>query len=228
MYSRDPMDIRSNAIFINGVHGLAKAVVDGTVTPDLWVVSRQEPLSIIKQEIRDKKTKVVCLPEEGIAWSRTPRGGAGPDRGPGPGTGPDGPAPGRAFSFPPGCRMVHRRPGPHLYPPEPPLETDGRPAREAPAVSTPIENPLLLRGGEVASPGVAAGPVYLVKNNLDLLKFPEGAVLVTSFPTPAGLRFCPGPRRWSLTGAGSPGTWPTWPGNSASRLCSTPGTPPGC
>jgi pyruvate,water dikinase len=51
-------------------------------------------------------------------------------------------------------------------------------------VASPIDQPLLLQGGEVASSGVAAGPVYLVKNNLDLLKFPEGAVLVTSLPHP--------------------------------------------
>ena len=36
----------------------------------------------------------------------------------------------------------------------------------------------------MASPGVAAGPVYQVRNNLDLLQFPEGAVLVTAFPHP--------------------------------------------
>ncbi len=43
---------------------------------------------------------------------------------------------------------------------------------------------MLLRGGETASPGVAAGPVYLVRNDMDLLQFPEGAVLVTAVPHP--------------------------------------------
>ena len=66
MYSRDPTDIRSDAIFINAVHGLAKSVVDGTVTPDLCVISRGEPLTILQQEIRDKEQKAVCLPEEGV------------------------------------------------------------------------------------------------------------------------------------------------------------------
>jgi pyruvate,water dikinase len=37
----------------------------------------------------------------------------------------------------------------------------------------------------MAGSGVAAGPVYIVKNNLDLLQFPPGAVLVTAFPHPA-------------------------------------------
>ncbi|MBI4794851.1 MAG: pyruvate, water dikinase, partial [Deltaproteobacteria bacterium] len=65
-----------------------------------------------------------------------------------------------------------------------PLKQMAAAAREAPVVSPSIDHPLLLRGGEVASPGVAAGPVYVVKNNLDLLQFPEGAVLVTSLPHP--------------------------------------------
>ena len=62
MYSRDPTDLRGDAIFINAVHGLAKSVVDGSVTPDLYVISRQEPLTVIRKEIRDKELKVVCLP----------------------------------------------------------------------------------------------------------------------------------------------------------------------
>ena len=44
--------------------------------------------------------------------------------------------------------------------------------------------PVLFQGGELASSGVAAGPVHVVANNLDLLQFPTGAVLVTAFPHP--------------------------------------------
>ena len=46
------------------------------------------------------------------------------------------------------------------------------------------EYPVLLTGGELAGSGVAAGPVCVVANNLDLLQFPTGAVLVTAFPHP--------------------------------------------
>ena len=81
MYSRDPTDIRSDAIFINAVHGLAKSVVDGTVTPDLWVISRGEPLTILQREIRDKEQKAVCLPEEGVRHaSRCPGDRGRPSR----------------------------------------------------------------------------------------------------------------------------------------------------
>jgi pyruvate,water dikinase len=185
MYSRDPMDIRSNAIFINAVHGLAKTVVDGTVSPDLWVVSRKEPLSIIRKEIRDKKQKAVCLPEEGIVLEADGQGQA--------------PALTDAqvlelartallleehFQAPQDVEWCLDAQGQLFILQSRPLKQLAGSAREAPAVSSPIDHPLLLQGGEVASPGVAAGPVYVVKNNLDLLKFPEGAVLVTSLPHP--------------------------------------------
>jgi pyruvate,water dikinase len=184
MYSRDPMDIRSNAIFINGVHGLAKAVVDGSVTPDLWVVSRKEPLSIIKKAISDKKHQAVCLPQEGVVMQPNPQGKE-------PSLSDD-----QVLEL---ARIALLLEGHFQSPQDIEWCIDGqgrililqsRPlkqmaaAREAPAVSSPIDHPLLLRGGEVASPGVAAGPVYVVKNNLDLLQFPEGAVLVTSLPHP--------------------------------------------
>lgn len=184
MYSRDPMDIRSHAIFINGVHGLAKAVVDGTVTPDLWVVSRKEPLSIIRKEIRDKKQKVVCLPEEGIVLEPNAQG--------------QEPSLSDAqvlelariallleehFQSPQDIEWCVDGQGRIFVLQSRPLKQMAA-AREAPAVSSPMDHPLLLKGGEVASPGVAAGPVYVVKNNLDLLQFPEGAVLVTSLPHP--------------------------------------------
>jgi pyruvate,water dikinase len=68
MYSRDPTDIRNDSIFINAVHGLAKSVVDGSVTPDLFVISRAEPLTIIRKEIRDKQQKAYTCPRRASAW----------------------------------------------------------------------------------------------------------------------------------------------------------------
>jgi pyruvate, water dikinase len=184
MYSRDPNDIRSDAIFINAVHGLAKAVVDGTVTPDLWVISRQH-LTVVKQEIQDKQQKVVCLPEEGVVLR------------------PDDQS--RESALTP--EQARRLAGialtleEHFQAPQDiewSIDAAGRifilQSRPLKQLSCPVQQertaprsgdyPVLLQGGEVAGPGVAAGPVYIVKNNLDLLQFPEGAVLVTSFPHP--------------------------------------------
>jgi pyruvate,water dikinase len=43
---------------------------------------------------------------------------------------------------------------------------------------------VMVEGGIEASPGLAAGPVFVVKKDMDALTFPEGAVLVTSQALP--------------------------------------------
>ncbi len=186
MYSRDPNDIRRDAIFINAVHGLAKSVVDGTVTPDLFVISRGEPPEIIQREIREKELKAVCLPEEGVLLESDEQG-ARPAL-----TDEEALTLARIalnleehFQAPQDIEWCIGRDGRVFVLQSRPLKQLAASSREEAAVSLPVENPVLVRGGETAGPGVAAGPVYLVKNNLDLLKFPQGAVLVTSFPHPS-------------------------------------------
>ncbi len=183
MYSRDPTDIRRDAIFLNAVHGLAKSVVDGTVTPDLWVISRDEPLMILKREVHDKGQKVVCLPKEGVrlesdAQSLEPAL-------------TDDQALHLArialtleshFQGPQDIEWCIDKGGRIWILQSRPLKQMAAPRDTAPALAE--AHPVLLKGGELAASGVAAGPVYLVQNNLDLLKFPEGAVLVTAFPHP--------------------------------------------
>ena len=187
MYSRDPTDIRGDAIFINAVHGLAKSVVDGTVTPDLFIISRGEPPVIIQKEIREKELKAVCLPEEGVLLESDEEGGT-PAL-----TDEQALALARIalileehFQSPQDVEWCIARDGRIFILQSRPLkQMAGASLRAEAAVSSPVENPVLLRGGDTAGPGVAAGPVYLVKNNLDLLQFPEGAVLVTAFPHPS-------------------------------------------
>jgi pyruvate,water dikinase len=184
MYSRDPTDIRRDDILLNAVHGLAKSVVDGTVTPDLWVISRQEPLAISRREIHDKGQKAVCLPAEGVRLESDTQG-----------TEPaltDDQALHLArialtleshFHGPQDIEWCLDRDGRLLILQSRPLKQLAAPRNDA-GFALAKDYPVLLRGGELASAGVAAGPVYLVQNNLDLLQFPEGAVLVTAFPHP--------------------------------------------
>jgi pyruvate,water dikinase len=187
MYSRNPTDIRGDAIFINAVHGLAKSVVDGTVTPDLFVISRGEPPAIIQKEIREKELKAVCLPEEGVLLESDEQGGT-PAL-----TDEQALALARIalileehFHSPQDVEWCIARDGRIFILQSRPLKQMAGASLGAEAsVSSPVENAVLLRGGDTAGPGVAAGPIYLVKNNLDLLQFPEGAVLVTAFPHPS-------------------------------------------
>jgi pyruvate, water dikinase len=186
MYSRDPMDIRSDAIYINAVHGLAKTVVDGSATPDLLVISRKEPLSIIKKEIADKKHKFICLPDEGVCREVT-------DEDSSQAAISDAQALALAryalrledhFQGPQDIEWSIDQAGQIYILQSRPLQQMVVTERDERELTSDIDNPIILRGGEMASPGVAAGPAYLVANNLDLLQFPEGAVLVTAFPHP--------------------------------------------
>jgi len=182
MYSRDPTDISRDAIFLNAVHGLAKSVVDGTVTPDLWVIARGEPLTILQREIRDKGQKAVCLPEEGVRMQADVQGSEAALT--------DDQALELArialvleshFKGPQDIEWCIDAAGRIFILQSRPLKQMVTPRSTATGAG---DYPVLFTGGELASSGVAAGPVHVVANNLDLLQFPAGGVLVTAFPHP--------------------------------------------
>ena len=60
MYSRDPNDPHSDHILINAVHGLGLWVVDGTVTPNIFTVSRHPIGTIIDKKISNQEKMLVC------------------------------------------------------------------------------------------------------------------------------------------------------------------------
>ncbi|MBU0990746.1 MAG: PEP/pyruvate-binding domain-containing protein, partial [Proteobacteria bacterium] len=51
VYSRNPLDFSDETLVINSVWGLPKAVVDGSAASDLFIVSRGEPMAIIRREV---------------------------------------------------------------------------------------------------------------------------------------------------------------------------------
>ncbi len=185
-YSRNPIDIRSDAVYINAAHGLAKLVVDGSGSPDLYVIARTEPLTIVDKEISDKHEKFVCLPEEGVCREEIDAEGKEPAL-------TDEQALALAgialdleehFKAPQDIEWCIDREGRRYILQSRPLkQLDIDTHRDAGAAAK-VENPVLLRSGQMASPGVAAGEAYLVSTNADVLSFPEGAVLVTAVPHP--------------------------------------------
>ncbi len=66
VYSRNPLDACDDRIFIHSAFGLPKSVVDGSVSADLFVVSRNDPLQIVEKHISEKRQKFVCYPDEGV------------------------------------------------------------------------------------------------------------------------------------------------------------------
>lgn len=181
-YSRNPLNIRDDSILINSVWGLPKSVVDGSVEVDLFVVNREDPPKVVRKEIRHKKQKFVCYPEEGVC--RLDLIGEGGDH-------PSLTDEQAAELARVALKLEDYYGGPQDI--EWAVDADGkifvlqcRPLKQTDMVEGDtldtggdiIEAPLILHGGVTASRGVASGPAYVLKRHGDALQFPEGGVLV--------------------------------------------------
>ncbi len=71
-YSRNPLDLRDNTVVINAVPGLPKAVVDGSFSPDVFVVSREVPMTVAQRQIAAKPQRFVRDPIEGVRLEDMP------------------------------------------------------------------------------------------------------------------------------------------------------------
>lgn len=71
IYSRNPLDIRDDAVRIHSAFGLPKSVVDGSVAADEFVVRRGEPPTLAERHIREKGEIYVCLAGEGVCRMET-------------------------------------------------------------------------------------------------------------------------------------------------------------
>jgi pyruvate,water dikinase len=187
-YSRNPLDIRDQAIYINSVWGLPKSVVDGSVTPDLFAVSRDAPMAVLRKEVRLKDRKFVCYPEEGVCRLDLTGGeGGAPSL-------TDEQALGLAsmavrlesyYGAPQDMEWAISPSGDiHLLQCRPLQQRDTGERRSQEERETVDGARVLLRGGVTASPGVGFGPVFLARKEADSLRFPHGAVLVAVQASP--------------------------------------------
>jgi pyruvate,water dikinase len=189
VYSRDPMRIRDDAIVINSVWGLPKSVVDGSTNPDFFLISRGDPIKIMRKEIAVKEQKFVCYSDEGVCRldmnDKDRNLPSLSDK--------------NAIEL---ARLAIRLEDYYGIPQdiEWAIEEDGsitllqcRPLQKTEVqqkfgyqekTGREWTNSVLLQGGMTASPGAAAGPVYIVKKDIDTFRFPQGAVLVTAQALP--------------------------------------------
>lgn len=187
LYTRNPLDIRDDSIWINSVWGLAKAVVDGTVAPDLFVVSRKPALRLVRQETAAKAYKFVCDPEEGVQRIET----SDPER-----TSPSltedqalalaeiGSRLEDYYGSPQDIEWAIGADGSITVLQCRPLQQMETATRNAATPAATAQGEVLLEGGVTASPGVGAGMVFVVEKNADVLRFPEDAVLVAAQALP--------------------------------------------
>ena len=186
MYSRNPVQIRDDSVIINAIWGLPKSVVDGSLTPDVFLVSREEPIAIRQKQIAVKDQKFVCYPDEGVCRLDI--------------TGEESRMPSlsdeQALDL---ARLAVRLEEYYRSPQdiEWAVAEDGtiillqcRPLQqldEGKGRSTEGETEVaqvMIRGGITAAPGVGSGPVFIIKKDMDALQFPEGGVLVAAQSLP--------------------------------------------
>lgn len=187
LYTRHPYDITNEHILINAVWGLGPYAVDGIITPDTYMVAKDEKFSILEQLISEKPVQLVLKPGGDVMESEVP---------------------GKLRTAP--CLQEEQirelaRYGlaleEHYQCPQDvewALDPEGRLVI---LQSRPlkIQNPrdlslvkakplagyeLLVDHCEVASQGVGKGPVFHVRSLEDLSVFPEGGVLFARHSSP--------------------------------------------
>ena len=187
IYTRNPLDSRDDAIYINSTWGLPKAVVDGNDLCDLFVVSRDDALTILRREVREKGFQIVCFEDEGCIRTENTDGRS---------------------TMPSLSDEQVQLLADHAVRIEQYYETpqdiewaiDGcgkisilqsRPLQQMESLLPEtdldlqqFESSLLIEGGINASPGVACSTVFKVAKKVDILHFPEGAVLVVEQALP--------------------------------------------
>jgi pyruvate,water dikinase len=187
MYSADPGAGFHDAIVINAVFGLGKAVVEGSIAPDLYVLDRKDPRILIRKEIKRKEHKIVSHAQEGVLIEEVDE-----EKKEAP-TLTDQQARELAgiamqleehFATPQDIEWALDPEGMLWILQTRPLVVPDKKKAGDDILCESADYPKLLEGGITASPGKAYGPAFLVDTAVDMLRFPEGAVLVARNPLP--------------------------------------------
>jgi pyruvate, water dikinase len=187
IYSCNPVNLRDNSIFINSTLGLPKSVVDGSEACDLFVISRKTPMELIREDIQVKERKFVCFPEEGVCEMEL-----------------TGDAGNQAsidkkqalyladiavkiedyYQTPQDIEFASGQDGTIYILQCRPLQQMETVKHDYTDSALKNDETIIASGGITASPGSAFGKVYMVDKGIDVLKFPEGAVLVVNQALP--------------------------------------------
>lgn len=188
-YSRNPVAGGTPGVLINAVPGLPVAVVDGSFSPDTFLISHSHTPEILERHIAEKPFRCICDPVEGI--QRIP---LLPEEGR------------KACISDTLARQVARlavvleeyygeaqdvewalHPDGELVILQSRPLSLGETGEAAPSSAVPEACALpepLLAGGVSVSAGVGRGKAVVVRRDADMLSFPEGAVLVTERAQP--------------------------------------------
>lgn len=187
MYSHHPFNPLEDQVLISAVWGLGPYAVEGVITPDTYQVAKDDRLNILKTEISHKSVQLVSSPEGGLKEIPVP-----PEIQDKPCLTPEQVEilAGYAlkleehYQAPQDVEWALDRQGRLLVLQSRPLQVQAPSAGDY-ITAPPLPGyPLLLEGAAVAFPGVGCGPAFLVREDKDLVRVPEGAVLVAKHSSP--------------------------------------------
>jgi len=189
VYTTHPVASENDFIHISATWGLPKTVVDGKAASDLFVIDRTQPLTMVRKEIAEKVEQFVCFDGEGVCQMvLTENNQSQPSM-----------TNDQAFLLAKQALEIETYyqtsqdiewaiddHGRLIILQCRPLHSPLARARQERIDKAAVDNEILFEGGGItASSGAAAGPVFRVTKHADMLRFPEGAVLVTKQALPA-------------------------------------------
>jgi pyruvate,water dikinase len=186
-YSIDPTDPALDKMIISAVWGLGKPVVDGTMTPDSYIVSRRPGRGILEMRTAKKTRRLVAAPDEGLREESVPA-----ELQQKPCLTEDQVA--KLVGYLQALETHYRCPQDVEWA----LDSSGRlyvlqtralrAAHSSPqagqATVAPENRRILLDGGRTAAPGIASGPVVHAESDEDMRVFPAGGVLAARQTSP--------------------------------------------
>ena len=185
IFTAEPTGGRDDVLVIDAAWGLGPAVVDGSLTPDHFVLSKKPALDLLEQQI-SRKTKRWIAADKGIKEEAVP---LEEDSQPAL-TSEELLTLGRYalqleeyFGSPQDIEFSVDQQGQILLLQSRPLTLLTPHATGVLPPHLEERHPVLLDHGTVACFGVAAGPVFLVDHEADLSRFPDGAILVARHTT---------------------------------------------
>jgi pyruvate,water dikinase len=187
IYSRDPSNILADNVLVNAVWGLGPYAVDGIITPDAYVVAKDDCRSILDIRVSHKPVQLVANPEGGL--SEQPVAHEKQDQScldqeqikilAGYAVRLE-----KHYEYPQDMEWALDPNGRLLVLQTRPLHLEDL-GRTGPRSFPAVEGyPLVVVDAATAFPGVGSGPAFHVRSDDDLLNFPNGAVLVAKHSTP--------------------------------------------
>ena len=181
MFTEDPLSSQDGRIVIDAAWGLGPTVVEGTLVPDRFVLMKGPELTIIEEHVSPKAFRLTAAADgAGLAREAVPEA---ENRQPALTReeilllGRYGLQLEEYFGEPQDVEFTVDGQGQVLVLQSRPL-TVSRPQADETAPARARNHPVLIDHGTVACFGVAAGPAFVIQSDDDLVRFPEGAVLV--------------------------------------------------